>query len=202
MMDTIAGFTALEKFYAICALLGGIMFVVRLILQFVGGMAGGDIGGGVDGAGGDVGGAMGGDAHAAASDHSFAVLSFQGLTAFFMMFGLVGLAVLRQTELGAVASLVAGLAAGAVTVWFISRIFMGMRRLQCDGTLNLGNTVGQEGTVYLRIPADGTGKVQIGVQGRLQVFDAVSAAKTPLASGERVRVARVVSGNVMVVDKL
>ena len=201
MMDTIAGLTALEKFYAACALLGGIMFAARVVLQFVGGMAGGDVGAGVDGAGGDVGG-MAGDAHAAASDHSFAVLSFQGLTAFFMMFGLVGLAVLRQTDLGVIASLIAGLAAGAVTVWLIGRIFMGMRRLQSDGTLNLSHTVGQEGTVYLRIPADGTGKVQIGVQGRLQIFDAVSAAKVPLASGERVRVASVVSGNIMVVEKL
>ena len=48
----------------------------------------------------------------------------------------------------------------------------------------------------------GTGKVQIGVQGRLQIFDAVSAAKVPIASGERVRVASVVSGNIMVVEKL
>jgi len=203
-MSFLSSLSGLEKLYAVSAVVGGIMFVVRVVLQFIGGMgdagdvdAGGMDAGGVDGDGDFV-----GDTHAAASDHSFTVLSFQGLTAFFMMFGLVGLAIHRQTPYGALASLLGGLAAGAVTVWIIGHIFLSMRRLQADGTLNFENAVGQEGRVYLRIPSGGTGKVEVGVQGRLQVLDAVSDAQAQLETGERVRVVRVVRGNVMVVEKL
>ena len=76
--------TAVEKLFAGFAIVGGALFCVRLILFFVGGFGDGDMD--ADGDFGDLG----------DSDVSFTVLTFQGVTAFFMMFGLTGLALSKE----------------------------------------------------------------------------------------------------------
>jgi cytochrome bd-type quinol oxidase subunit 2 len=203
--------SGIEKMYLVCAIFGGILFVVRLILQFAGGDSGGDS---------DVGGAAdvdvaadvsdvhvdGGFEHAGADMHdsylSFKILSFQGLTAFFMMFGLVGLAMKRQTDQSAAASLCAATAAGLGTVWLIGLIFRKAATLQASGNINLRNAVGQEGEIYLTIPADGTGKAKVTVQERLRIYEAISKDKVEIATGQRVRVVEVTPQDVLVVEKI
>ena len=180
----------IDKFFTFCALLGGIMFVVRTVLMFLGG-DGGNVDGDVDTI----------DVHHGDADVSFKLLSFQGVTAFFMMFGLVGLALSRQTRLNEAAAVAGGVAAGGLTVWIIGKIFLGMKRLQDDGTLNLQNAVGQEGTVYLTIAPGGAGKAQIVIQGRLQIFDAVTEGPDALKTGERIRVTKLSGANILVVEK-
>jgi membrane-bound ClpP family serine protease len=76
-----------------------------------------------------------------------------------------------------------------------------MKRLQTEGTINIQNTIGSEGNVYLGIPKNGTGQVQIIVQGSLKIFDAVSKSRNMIATGEKVQVVGVASGNTLVVEK-
>ncbi|HEY8241145.1 MAG TPA: hypothetical protein VIH35_06855, partial [Kiritimatiellia bacterium] len=136
------------------------------------------------------------------ADSSFKLLSFQGLTAFFMMFGLVGLAMIRQSGAGTTASLVAATVAGLAAVWAIGKLFQSMRKLQSSGTMDLRNAIGQPGEVYLTIPAGGTGKVQVSVQNRLSVFDAVSGSGAEIKTGAAVKVTTLRGANVMVVEKI
>jgi membrane protein implicated in regulation of membrane protease activity len=136
----------------------------------------------------------------AETDTSFNLLSLQGLTSFFMMFGLVGLALLKA-GLPVGLTVIGGMVAGLVTVAVTGLIFTQMKRLQTDGTVNIENTIGREGNVYLGIPKNGTGQVQIIVQGSLKIFDAVSKNKTMIATGEKVQVVGVASGNTLVVEK-
>jgi hypothetical protein len=93
------------------------------------------------------------------------------------------------------------MAAGLVTVAVTGLIFTQMRRLQTDGTISIENTIGKEGNVYLGIPKNGTGQVQIIVQGSLKIFDAVSKNKSTIATGEKVQVVGVASGNTLIVEK-
>jgi membrane protein implicated in regulation of membrane protease activity len=44
--------------------------------------------------------------------------------------------------------------------------------------------------------------VQIIVQGSLKIFDAMSSNKSVIATGERVRVVGVTSGNTLIVEKI
>ncbi|MBP7830573.1 MAG: NfeD family protein [Kiritimatiellae bacterium] len=180
--------TALEKFYAACALFGALLFIVRTILMFLGHDDGVDM---------DHPGDVSGDA-----DASFKALSLQGLTAFFMMFGLVALAVSKQGGAHNLWAVLAGLAAGLFTVWLIGRIFVGMKKLQADGTLRIESAVGQEGDVYLPLAPGKSGQVRVAVQGQLRVFDAVTEGSAELKTGTRIRVARVTGGNVLVVEKI
>jgi len=205
-MPTFASeFSGIEKLYLVCAVIGGILFVVRLVLQFVGGDGGGDYdAGGADIADidvdGDVGGHLDGDMHDAYL--SFKILSFQGLTAFFMMFGLVGLAMSRQTGHNATTCLVVATGAGLGTVWIIGLIFRKAASLQASGNINLRNAIGQEGEIYLTIPNAGTGKAKVTVQDRLRIYNAVSKDKTEIKTGQRVRVVEVTPQDVLVVENV
>jgi hypothetical protein len=172
----------LGKLYALCALVGGVVFLLRLLFQIFGGLAE-DIG---------LEAPVAGD-----SDLGFQVLSIQGLMAFFLMFGLVGLGLLPYGEL---VSFAGGALAGGVSVQLLAKLFLQAGRLQSSGTLNLDNSVGQTARVYLTIPAHGMGKVQVVIQKRLMVLDAMAAdPQQALATGDTVTVVRVEQGNVLVV---
>lgn len=162
----------MQRFFALCALLGGLFFVIRTLLMFLG----------MD---------EEGDGALSDSDSSFQFLSLQGLTAFFMMFGLVALALSTQNRVGNAVAIAGGLAAGAGTAWLIGKLLIGMKRLQSDGTLRIENAVGQTGEVYLTIHPGKAGQVRVAVQGQLRLFDAVSSSQTPLKTGSQVRVSKV-----------
>jgi len=195
-VDSIWHMTGVDWVFFFAALLGGCLFIVRLILMIFGFHSGdGDMGGG-DLSHVDTGG------HAGGSDTSFKLLSLQDITGFFMMFGLVGLALRKESHVSTGWAILGGLTAGLLAVWLISLLFAGMRKLQSSGTLDMRNAVGQTGSIYLTIPATGTGQAQLVVQGRLLVADAISAAKVEIKTGEHVKVMDVVNGNVLVVEKV
>ncbi|RLD09162.1 MAG: hypothetical protein DRI44_09105 [Chlamydiae bacterium] len=196
----------IEKIFLICAVIGSTLFLIRTVLFFIGGDADSDVDGDFDG---EVDVDIDGDIDVDASDighidsmASFHIFSLHGITGFFMMFGLVGLAMSRQSNLTPAIAVGGGLIAGVFTMWLVAKIFMGMKKLQSDGTLNIKNAIGADGTVYLNIPADGTGKVQVVVQESLKIFNAVSANKEKIKTGENVKVINVISGNVLVVRKV
>jgi membrane protein implicated in regulation of membrane protease activity len=184
-----SGLSWIEIIYWASTIIGGTLFILRLIAMFIGGGISDD---GMDAAL-DAGGHV-------ETDTSFNLLSLQGLTSFFMMFGLVGLALLKA-GLAVILTVIGGMAAGLVTVAVTGLIFTQMRRLQTDGTISIENTIGKEGNVYLGIPKNGTGQVQIIVQGSLKIFDAVSKNKSTIATGEKVQVVGVASGNTLIVEK-
>jgi len=198
----------IEKTFLLCALIGSTLFLIRTILFFIGGDADSDVDGDIHIDGHlDFDGGIDADVDVSDVGHldgaaSFHIFSLHGITGFFMMFGLVGLAMSKQSNLGPAISVLGGLVAGVFTMWLVAKIFMSMKKLQSDGTLNLKNAVGQEGTVYLNIPAEGTGKVQVVVQESLKIFNAISAKKEAIKTGENIKVARIVSGNIFVVEKV
>jgi len=184
--------------FAACAVIGGIMLLIRIVLMFIGGEVEGDVDAEVpEDVDFDV------DAEGLGeADASFRLLSLHGLTAFFAIFGLIGLGLHMESQFHVAVALAGAFLAGLASLFVVSYLFTIMRKLQSSGTLNLANAAGQEGTVYLTIPPGGTGKVRVAVQGRLKVFDAVSESEKPIKTGEAIRVLRVVSGNILLVERL
>jgi len=189
------GLPLLEIVYWIFAIIGGTLFILRTLMMFIGGGFSDDA---LDVALESNDNAA--DSHNADGDASFKLLSLQGLTAFFMMFGLVGLALLNA-NLPSLLSIVGGTVAGLITFAALSFIFSKMQLLQSEGTIHLKNSIGAEGNVYLRIPKSGTGQVQIVTQGALKVFDATSNSKQELVTGDKIRVVGI-DGNTVVVEKI
>jgi membrane protein implicated in regulation of membrane protease activity len=198
-------FTTIELIYWASAIGGGTFFIARTVLMFIGGDLDNET---------DVGGEHAGihvhtdgevesefDVDHVSTDFDFKLLSMQGITAFFMMFGLVGLA-LFHSNIHAMLTAIGGTAAGLFTVYIISLVFMGMSRLQSDGTLVIDNAIGQSGKIYLSIPSKGSGQVQVVVQGALKIFDAVSEDGKKIITGESVKIIKVIDGNTLLVEKL
>jgi hypothetical protein len=182
----------IEIFYLTCAVVGGVLFLLRMILYVAGGSAADtDL---------DV------DLHSdGALDHSLEpgikIVSVQGVTGFFLMFGLIGLAMARG-GIHDVWTILGGAAAGLAVMFVMAWIMLSMQRLQSSGTLKIENTIGREGKVYLTIPAEGTGKVSLAVQGNLREFEAVSDGKTAIPTGAAVRVVGLSGSRVLVVEQI
>ena len=198
----------IEKTFLLCAVIGSTLFLIRTVLFFVGGDADSDVDGDFDGdidIDGDI--DFDGDIDTSGLEHidsaaSFHIFSLHGITGFFMMFGLVGLAMSRESSFTPLVAVSGGLVAGVFTMWLVAKIFVSMKKLQSDGTLNLKNAIGKDGTVYLSIPIDGTGKVRVIVQESLKIFNAVSSNKEEIKTGENIKVVKIISGNVFVVEKV
>jgi hypothetical protein len=178
---------SLETVFIICAAIGGTLFVVQLVLQFLGHVGHADINTDID---------AGLDAQAghASADFSFKVLSLQGLSAFLLIFGLMGLATLRSGGAAPLAFGV-GFAGGGLTTWLIGRLFKLASRLQSSGTFDISRAVGAAGTVYLTIRKDRPGKVTITVTNRLLTLDARVAGDVTLETGTPIVVTRVLEDN-------
>lgn len=190
-----AGLTWIEVIYWASTIIGGTLFAIRLVTMFLGSdMAGDGLDTDLDKGGHEVSGDHVGP------DTNINLLSLQGLTSFFLMFGLIGLTLLKAGQPVWV-TVVGGVVAGLITVALTGLVFSQMKRLQTEGTINIRNAIGQEGKVYLNIPQNGTGQVQIIVQGSLKIFDAVSKSRSMIATGEKVHVVGVESGNTLVVEK-
>ncbi|QGY41026.1 hypothetical protein GM415_13115 [Pseudodesulfovibrio cashew] len=184
----------LDIFYLICALAGCIPLLARFALQFLGADFGDEAAMHADFESPD-----GGDAFD--TDASLKFLSLHGLSSFFMMFGLVGYALYRQSEVGAALSLLGAAAAGLASFWVIGRLFKLMASMQHSGTINISQAVGSEGKVYTTIHPNKTGSVMVTFLGRLREYDAASADNSEIRTGTRIRVTEV-SGNILVVTPI
>ena len=177
------GLSVLEMFYVASAGLGGVVFLIRIVLLFLVGHG--------DAALDDVG---------MDSDAGFQLLSIQGLSGFFVMFGLVGLA-LTQAGFSELVTSAWGMVAGGVTLLAVALLSGAMLRLQSSGNVNIASTLGSEGRVYLTIPGDGIGRAQVRSRSRLRTYDATSKTKEELKTGTPIRVVDV-SGAMLVVERL
>ena len=180
MVQIFSSFNGIEIVFLICAIIGGVLVFTKLVMQHVGGDV--DVDGHLD------------------SDVGFHILSIHGLASFAMMFGLVGLALYRQSQVGIVISLAGAVLAGLFSVWLIGKLFKAINRLQSSGTLSNADAVGSTGVVYLTIPEGGTGLVSLSFHNRLRELNAVAKDGGRLETGTPVRVVQV-NANILVVEK-
>lgn len=184
----VADASGLELVFLLSAIIGSLLFFVWFLLTMIGGAAG-DVLEGVF------------DIDMGSSDLAFKALTFQGIMAFFMMFGLVGFAMLNSDQSDAMAAM-AGIVAGSISLWGVGKMFEGFKQLEMHGNVDIENAIGQTGSVYSRISSDGVGQVQVTFQGKLQTRAAVSADGSPYATGDFIEVVGVVGGDTLEVKKV
>lgn len=175
----------LQVFYGI-----GIVALFALVLQL-----GLMFFGGVDDVGdlGDV----------ADQDSGLGIFSIRGITAFFLGFGWTGVVALKA-GLTVVPAIALGLLVGGTLMVVMFLMMRSMMRLQSSGTLDYANAVGEVGTVYVTLPPfqKGGGQIEVLIQGRLVVADALHKGGASLSPGARVRVVERVGRATLVVEPL
>jgi membrane protein implicated in regulation of membrane protease activity len=182
----------LDALFLFSAGVGGATVVLRMLLMLFG--VGDDHS---FGSAHDIGADDASDSHSDL-DAGTRLITLQGVAAFMMMFGLVGLALTREAALAPIVAVPIALGAGFLSMWILARVFAAMIQLQSSGTLDLRHAIGREGVVYLTIKPGTGGQVQVDVQGRLGVYDAQGNGAVELATGRAVRVVGVRGGTLVV----
>lgn len=185
------GNSLVSSVFGLCAIFGGLLFIIQLILQGTNAFDTGDL---LDGSESPHTGT-----HAHDADVSFQWLSLQGFTVFFTMFGLMGLTVIQQKNQEALALILATIA-GIASVWVIQKLFQWMGKLQGKGNLEIEKAVGLTGRIYLTIPVNDQGQVELTIQNQLRILDAVSESSQPIQTGTTVQVVKVLNGKLLVVS--
>ena len=180
--------TGVDMLFAASALVGGILFVLYFFLLMIGGIAT-DIFDGMFGIDVDMG-----------ADASFKALTFQGIMAFLMFFGLAGLYVTKSGG-GPSPAIIAGAIAGRASMYATGKLFELFVNLQQDGTVDLPEAIGSKGQVYLRIAADGVGQVTVEVNEAQRTYNAKSEDGAEIATGDFIEVVDTI-GEVLVVKRV
>lgn len=173
----------MTTFFLTCAVLGGAILLLQMVLGFVG------FG---DGDGGDHDGGHDGHFDKEGLAGGLNLLSVRALAAGITFFGVGGLAGLK-TGFGLFAAFPLALIAGSVAAVAVAAAMRAMLRLETDGTLQIHGAVGTSATVYLTVPGErsGVGKIHVTLQNRLVELQAVTSQQT-LPTGSRVLVIDVV----------
>lgn len=176
----------IRSIYMGCAIIGGAIMSLQMILLLFGGDVDADTD--VD----DIG------------DHAdgFGFLSIRSMAGFLTFFGLSGLwGIAEGWGAGPVAGL--SLGAGLAMMLFVAWVMSMLQKLTSQGNLNPQNAVGQNANVYLKIPGQnsGKGKITVSIQSRSQEFEAVTGGPE-LATGSEVRVLRMTTPNTFEVEAL
>jgi membrane protein implicated in regulation of membrane protease activity len=114
----------------------------------------------------------------------------------------VGLAAYKEHGLSAPAAILAGLLGGLATMYLTAYLFRAAMRLANPGArFSVAKTVGSRATVYVAIPAEGRGQVQVSADGMLHTLEAVSEDRAPLDSFTSVTIVKAIDGRTVSVRK-
>ena len=155
----------MQTFFLTCAILGGGILIVQLLLGVLGIVHDGiDVQHDAH------------DGHAESAAEGLNLLSVRALSAgigFFGVGGLMGLA----TPLGLFAAIPLGIVLGLAAMIGTALITRWMLTMEDDGSVSIHGAVGITGTVYLAIPGErkGVGKVLLTLQNRTVEYQAVTS---------------------------
>ena len=130
---------------------------------------------------------------------TFRLLSVRSVLAFGTLFSWAG-ALYLQDNASIANSLLIALAWGLAGMLIVAGFFWLLPKLTEEGNLKLSSTIGKTATVYIRIPAEGTGQVRVLADDRLSYLRARSAEGSELVAGQEVIVRSVSSDGVLSVS--
>ncbi len=192
------GLTTLNKLFACSAL----FFSLILLWQMI------SVGFGMDGHSQDVGHDATFDHPDGDSDHglqhgegqiAFSLVSLRSLIAFGTLFSWAGTLYLMQGThllLAIIYSFVWGLVGMFAVAYLVYRLV----RLEETESAALWSAIGEEGVVYMNIPADGAGKVRVMVRGAVSFVNARSSSGEALQAGTKIVVVGVTDENTLNVE--
>lgn len=132
------------------------------------------------------------------SNATLRLFTLRSLVAFFSVGGWTGVVAIDRKAPEILAIFLA-FTAGCLAMYFVAWTVRLILRMQHSGNVQPENAIGKEGEVYLRIPNEGIGKVNVIVQDRLCEMNATTRAGRDIKTGEKVIVLGVVSDGLLLV---
>ena len=131
------------------------------------------------------------------------IFSIRSIGSFFTGFGWTGAMFLQNGHSVGVATLAATVVGSLILAGFLS-LMRWLHSFKTDGTVNYKNAIGNVGSVYIPIPPNrkGMGQIQVEVQGRLSVINAISDNEEKIENRTAVRVKSLVDTRTLLVETL
>jgi hypothetical protein len=167
------------------AIISTVIMLIQTILSLIG-MSDLDLEVGVDGGLDDCSGAD--------------LFTIKNIVNFFVGFGWTGVSFRSYIESDLLLVLISLLVGVCFVIIFII-IFKQLMKLESNSAVGADACVGRTADVYLRIPANrsGKGKIQLSLNGAAREFDAVTDESEPIPSGAVVTVKEIVGKSVLLV---
>lgn len=189
MTEWFSNLELFPKIYWVIALIGSLIFIITLILTFVGGDVDdlGDVDADIDG---DTG-------------IGFQFITFKNLIGFFTLFGWSGIACI-DAGLSKPMTVTISIACGLAMMAIMGAMFYYMNKLNDSGTLDFKNAINAVGEVYLTVGASRSsiGKAHVRIQGALRELEALTDADADLKSGTVIKVKDVTENGILIIEKL
>lgn len=109
---------------------------------------------------------------------TFGWLSFKNLINFLLIFSLTGL-ISVEKGLSHSLAIILSILSGVIFIFIMGFLFSMMKKLSQNSTPEMKDLVGEIGTVYLKIPINGTGQVKLTHGSALKIMDARSNVEIP-----------------------
>ena len=131
------------------------------------------------------------------------IFSIRTIGAFFAGFGWAGAAMLQAGHSTGAATFVATIS-GSAFLGVVIYLMSYLHSLRQEGTLDYTNAIGNVGNVYLPIPPKrkGMGQVEVMVQGRLRIVQALSDSDKKIGNRVAVRVTETIDEQTILVKPL
>lgn len=140
-----------------------------------------------------------------APDGDLAFFTLRGIISMLCIMGWSGLIFLDPSlRIPLPVGILISFALGVIALVLVAFAMRGISRLQSSGNLDLRNTIGKVGQVYLTIPGGGksAGKVNLTVQEQYKEFTAITTSDSDLKTGSYVRVVALSESGVLVVEPI
>lgn len=190
-----ASLSPIMKIVWVMALVSTIMFIIQSVMTFIGADVDSDFNTDVD---------LSADGSDLSNIETGTNLyTFRNFVNFFMGFGwsiIILRSSIKSTALLVLVSVLVGIGLVALVMY----LFKWLSSMQASGNIDVKESaVGCEGKVYLTIPAQrqGTGKVQISINGAVREYDAVTE-DGELKTGAPIRVVEVIDSNTLLVEEI
>ena len=142
---------------------------------------------------------VGGDAEVAAdfnseidTDCSFNFISIQSVIAFFMGFGWMGYAALEQFNFSQLITFGVSFVVGVIFMFITAYLMFLVKKLEKRVKKDKCSAVGQVAKAYTKFAPQGTGQVEVEINGQLLVVEAKNDSDEEINSFELVKVTKVV----------
>lgn len=187
-MDLFSGMEVLLKTYWFIAIPVSIIFLIQTVMTFMG----------VDSSDG-LSADFDGDFH---GDTPFQLFSLRNLVNFLLGFSWSGISFYSSISNKAILITVS-VVVGVLFLFLFFLIIRQLQKLAEDNSFKIEETLNKTAEVYLKIPGEksGLGKVMISIRGSVRELNAMTEGPT-ISSGSLIRVIKIESGNILIVESL
>ena len=174
----------LQQIYWGIAIPFSLIFVIQMILSFIGGELDSNFDTDHD------------------LDGGFNFFTFKNFVAFFTIFSWVGISCI-DADFSNSTAIIISIISGLLMMVLMTSLFYFFTKLSAKGNININNAVGLTATAYLPIKAKraNIGKVSIKIQSSLREIDALTDDAEDIKTGDIIIVKKIIVQNILLVTK-